>query len=465
MQLFSKDFLKKKTINRIILPALAGTVLFVGGFLFGAYKQSIIAEELVSGVIHTTPSSAASVESSISPDATATSATHISTCVDAKGAEVPCILKRDGVSANNEKPADFDQFWKVWNLINEKYVPTKHKAVSNQEKVWGAIGGLANSLGDPYTFFMPPQEKSLFEQDVNGSFGGVGMQIGSKSGVLTVIAPMKGSPAERAGIMKGDKIYLIDGATTTEMSIDKALYLIRGEIGKSVKLTIIRDGEKAPLEFSVVREAIQVPTIETEKKGDVFIIRLEGFPITGPDLFKNALKEFSQSGTDKLILDLRGNPGGYLEVAVDMASWFLPEGKVVVSEDGKNGAGEVYRSKGYNVFGDNFHLVILVDGGSASAAEILAGALSEQGVAKLVGTKTFGKGSVQELVPVTADTSLKVTVARWITPNGTNLSAGGLDPDYVVPITKENIDKEQDPQLDKAIELVRTFGGKKNPIN
>ncbi len=442
------------------MPALAGTTLFVGGFLFGAYKQSLIAEELVSGVIHASPSPAAYVETS--DDAMTTSVSHARTCVDAKGIKVPCMSDHDDVSTGNEKPADFDQFWKAWNLINEKYVPTKHKAVSNQEKVWGAIGGLANSLGDPYTFFMPPQEKSLFEQDVNGSFGGVGMQIGSKGGVLTVIAPMKGSPAARAGIMKGDKIYLIDGATTTEMSIDKALYLIRGEIGKAVKLTIIRDGEKAPLEFSVVREVIQVPTIATEKKDDVFVIHLEGFPISGPDLFKNALKEFSESGTDKLILDLRGNPGGYLEVAVDMASWFLPEGKVVVSEEGKNGAGEVYRSKGYNVFGDNFHLVILVDGGSASAAEILAGALREHGVAKLVGTKTFGKGSVQELIPVTVDTSLKVTVAQWITPNGTNLSAGGLDPDYIVPFTKDDLEKERDPQLEKAMELVHTFGGKKN---
>jgi carboxyl-terminal processing protease len=303
---------------------------------------------------------------------------------------------------------------------------------------------------------MPPQEKSIFEQDVSGSFGGVGMQIGTKDGLLTVIAPLKGSPAERAGIKKGDKVLLIDGATTTEMTVDKALYLIRGEIGKKVRLTVYREGVEEPLEFSITREVIQVPTIDTELRGDVFIIRLYGFPATGADLFRNALREFVESKSEKLVLDLRGNPGGYLEVAVDMASWFLPQGAVVVSEEEKTGMGQVYRSKGYAVFNEKFHFVILVDGGSASAAEILAGALEQHGIATLVGTKTFGKGSVQELVPVTDDTAIKVTVARWVTPNGTNLSEGGLIPEVVVEYTKEDAEKGEDPQLEKAIELVKS---------
>ena len=256
--------------------------------------------------------------------------------------------------------------------------------------------------------------------------------------------------------MKGDKIYRVDGATTTEISLDKTLYLIRGEIGTLVHLTLYREGVDEPIEVSVIREVIQIPTIDTEKKGDVFIIRLYGFPATGADLFRGALKDFADSGLNNLVLDLRGNPGGYLEVAVDMASWFLPEGKVVVREEEKNGAGQVYRSKGYNVFGDTFHFVILVDGGSASAAEILAGALAQQGVATLVGTQTFGKGSVQELVAITPDTSLKVTIARWITPNGTNLSAGGIIPDVVVELTKEQVEAGEDPQLDRAIEILHS---------
>jgi carboxyl-terminal processing protease len=239
------------------------------------------------------------------------------------------------------------------------------------------------------------------------------------------------------------------------MTIDKALYLIRGLVGSPVRLTLFRTEIKEPFDVSIVREVIQIPTIDTERRGDVFIIRLYGFPATGAELFRQALREFVKSGADKLVLDLRGNPGGYLEVAVDMASWFLPQGKVVVSEEEKSGTGQIFRSKGYNIFGDKFHFVILVDGGSASAAEILAGALEQHGIATLVGTKTFGKGSVQELLPITDDTSLKVTVARWVTPNGTNLSEGGIDPDVKVEITKEEVEQGKDPQLDKAIELLR----------
>ncbi len=436
---------------RILTPALLGTLLFVGGYFVGTARAN--ADPLYNwaseGVYNTiNPADAA-------PMSTATPL-EIKLCIDAKGTEVPCLIDRSEIEKKSEAPADFGQFWKVWNVINEKYVPTKHAAVSNQEKVWGAISGLTGSLKDPYTYFLPPQEKTLFEQEVSGAFGGVGMQIGMKDGLVTVIAPLKGSPAERAGIQKGDKVYLIDGATTTEMTMDKALYLIRGEIGKAVTLTLLREKTEKPIVVSVIREEIKVPTIDTEKRGDVFIIRLYGFPGTGAELFRNAIKEFVDSGADKLVLDMRGNPGGYLEVAVDMASWFLPEGKVVVREEEKGGGGDIYRSRGYNIFGDKFHFAILVDGGSASAAEILAGALQEHGVATLVGTKTFGKGSVQELIPITDATSLKVTIARWITPNGTNLSDGGLEPDVKVEITKEQVEKGEDPQLDKAIELVRS---------
>ncbi len=434
---------------RVTLLIILGVSLFALGLTVGYKNRPDI--EKVAGVINITPppTLAAATETPF----------ELKTCVDAQGKEAPCLLSHAEAMSTSSDVADFDQFWKVWNVINEKYVPTKHKAVSNQEKVWGAIAGLADSLGDPYTYFMPPQEKTLFEQDVSGTFGGVGMQIGAKDGMLTVIAPLKGSPAEKAGIKKGDKILKIDNATTSEMTIDKALYLIRGEIGKAVTLSIFREGVAAPFDVSIVRAVIDVPTIDTEKKGDVFVIHLYSFTETSPQLFKNALRQFVESGSDKLILDLRGNPGGYLEAAVDMASWFLPQGKVVVSEEEKEAKGQVYRSKGYNVFGDKFHFVILVDGGSASAAEILAGALSEQGVATLVGTKTFGKGSVQELVPITPETSLKITIARWITPNGTNLSDGGINPDIKVEITKADVDAGKDPQLDKAIEVVRKLGG------
>ncbi|OGZ08184.1 MAG: hypothetical protein A3C13_03385 [Candidatus Lloydbacteria bacterium RIFCSPHIGHO2_02_FULL_50_11] len=434
----------QSSLARLFLLFLFAALFFGGGVFVGYERRPEV--DKVTGVFNITMLGAATA----TPQSPA-----LSTCVDEKGTEVPCLLDRSGIAAKDDGPADFSQFWKVWNVLNERYVPTKSESVSNQEKVWGAIEGLANSLGDPYTYFMPPQEKSLFEQDVSGSFGGVGMQIGMQDGVLTVIAPLKGSPAERAGVFKGDRVLRIDGATTSAMTVDKALYLIRGEIGKPVTLTLLRKGKDEPFDISVVRETIQVPTIDTELQGDVFIIRLYGFPATGADLFRGALRKFVESGTSKLVLDLRGNPGGYLEVAVDIASWFLPQGKVIVSEEEKDGVGKVYRSKGYDIFTGDFHFVILVDGGSASAAEILAGALSQHGVATLVGTKTFGKGSVQELVSITPETSLKVTIARWITPNGTNLSAGGLEPDVIVDFTKKDADEGKDPQLDKAIEIVR----------
>lgn len=430
--------------GRLFSFILLATILFGAGVFVGYERRPEI--DKARGVFH------AEMEGSA---AGFSQSPQLSTCVDEKGIDVPCLLDRTGVSLKDDNPADFSQFWKAWNVINERFVPTKHKALSNQEKIWGAIAGLTNSLGDPYTYFMPPQEKSLFEQDVAGSFGGVGMQIGVKDGVLTVIAPLKGSPAERAGIMRGDKVFRIDGATTTEMTIDKALYLIRGDIGKPVSLTVLRDEKTEPIEISVVREIIQVPTIKTEQKGDIFIIRLYGFPATGAELFRGALRKFVETGSTKLVLDIRGNPGGYLEVAVDIASWFLPQGKVIVSEEKKDGIGKIYRSKGYDVFGGKLRLAILLDGGSASAAEILAGALSQQGVATLVGTKTFGKGSIQELIPITSDAALKVTIAHWITPNGTNLSAGGLEPDIKVDYTKEDVEKGRDPQLDKAVEILR----------
>jgi len=446
--------------KRVFIGLLAGGALFVSGVYVGYTEMPTTG--LIAGIKNMSMPSA-QVLSEFLGGRTEVVSGPIGLCVNAEGKQYPCLdsgtsssVLATGTEALDE--ADFDQFWRAWYVIDQQFVPTHKGMPTKQERVWGAIQGLATSLGDPYTFFMPPQEKKTFEQDVQGVFGGVGMQIGMKDGLVTVIAPLKGSPAERAGILKGDKVLKIDTATTTEMSIDKALYLIRGEVGKTVVLTLLHEGGEAPYTVSIVREEIKVPTIDTEKKGDTFIIRLYGFPATGADLFRNALNEFAQSGANNLVLDLRGNPGGYLEVSVDMASWFLPEGKVIVKEIEKDGTGQTYRSAGYDVFKDvkDFHFVILIDGGSASAAEILAGSLNQHGIATLVGKPSFGKGSVQQLIPITPDTALKVTIARWFTPNGTSISDGGITPDVEVDITKENVEKGEDPQLDKAIELFTT---------
>ncbi len=361
------------------------------------------------------------------------------------------INKESGVL--DEKKIDFSPFWTTWKLLDEKYV--SEDGPQNQERVWGAIQGLVSSLGDPYSVFLPPAETEMFESDISGNFEGVGMEIGIRDKILTVIAPLKGTPSEKAGVLPGDKIIKIDETPTIDLSVDKAVKLIRGKKGTIVRLSIIREPKDEALEISVTRDTINIPTIDTEIKSDVFIIRLYNFSANSPGLFRESLREFAVSGKDKLILDLRGNPGGYLEAAVDMASWFLPAGKVIVREDfGKKAEPVVYRSKGYDVFNENLKMIILVNAGTASASEILAGALSEHGKAKLVGEKTFGKGSVQELIKVTSDSSLKITVARWLTPNGVSISKNGLKPDIEVPITKEDLENERDAQMDKAIAVL-----------
>jgi carboxyl-terminal processing protease len=362
--------------------------------------------------------------------------------------KVTSIANKETAVATN---ADFAPFWEAWNILNEKSIFAA--TTTDQKKVYGAIQGLAASYGDPYTTFFPPTEAEIFQSDISGDFEGVGMEIGKKEDILTVIAPLKGSPAEKAGIRSGDKILKIDDKTTADMDTDEAVTHIRGKGGTTVKLTLFREGEKEPLVISVVRAPIEIPTIETEKRKDgIFVIRLFSFTAKSPELFRGALREFVASKDDKLILDLRGNPGGYLDAAVDMASWFLPPGAVIVKEDfGDKGAGTIHRSRGYNIFNKNLKFVILVDGGSASASEILAGALSEHGVAKLVGDKTFGKGSVQELVPLTDNTFLKVTVARWLTPNGKSINENGLEPEFKVKVVTEDIEKKRDAQLEKAV--------------
>ena len=358
---------------------------------------------------------------------------------------------------------DFGPFWKAWGIINEKYVPTNsttastsspqaNEKVDDQTRVYGAIDGMVKSLGDPYTMFFPPAESKSFNDEISGNFEGVGMEVGIKDGVLTVISPLKGTPAYRAGIKTGDKIVKINDTLTNALTTEEAIRLIKGKKGTEVKLTLMRDKVKDSFVISVIRDVIDIPTIDTEVRADVFIIHLYSFAATSPDSFRGALRQFVQSDKYKLIIDLRGNPGGYLEAAIDMASWFLPAGKVVVKEDFRNAQdAQVYRSKGYNIFNESLKLVV---GGSASASEILAGALHEQGVATLVGTQSFGKGSVQELVDVTSDTSLKVTIAKWLTPNGTSISHNGLTPDVVVKLDEAEFLKGNDTQVAKALEIL-----------
>ena len=352
--------------------------------------------------------------------------------------------------------ADFEPFWKVWNLIDEKYIPASTTImISDQEKVWGAIEGLVDSYGDPYTTFFPPAENEDFATTIQGEFSGVGMEVGIEDDILTVVAPLKNTPAQLAGIMSGDKILAIDGFITQKMSIDDAIDLIKGEKGTDVTLTLYREGVDNPFDIEVTRDTINIPTIDTEIIDDIFVIALYNFSANSSSDFRNALIDFVKSGREKMILDLRGNPGGFLNAAVDIASWFLPAGKVIVTEDFGNGEQKYFRSKGYDIFDGKLEMIVLTDRGSASASEILAGALKEHGIAKIVGTNTFGKGSVQELVPITSDTSLKVTIARWLTPDGSSISDGGLSPNILIDTVPEGVELELfEYQFNEAIRIL-----------
>ena len=362
-----------------------------------------------------------------------------------------------GGASKSSPTLDLDLFWKAYSILNDKYVPTatSSAAISDQDKLYGAIKGLAESYGDPYTTFLNTKESKNLTSDLSGSLEGIGAILAIKDGKLTAISIIKGSPAENGSLLGGDRIQKIDGDSTQAMDIETAVNKIRGKKGTAVSLTIERDNVGAPFIIRIVRDTITAPVVEGKLySGGVFVIKVASFTSNLSDLFRNALRDYRNSGATRLIIDLRNNTGGYLDAAVDMASWFLPTGKVIVTEDfaGKQDP-IIYRSRGYDLFAPKQRVVILVNEYSASASEIFAGALHDSAEAILVGEKTFGKGSVQELVPLTEDTMLKITIARWLTPAGISISHNGITPDFVVGLNIDDIKAGKDPQLDKALEV------------
>ncbi len=352
---------------------------------------------------------------------------------------------------------DLSEFWHIWQLLDERFIAASStQVITTEEKIYGAIQGLVGAYGDPYTVFLPPAESEAFAEDISGNFSGIGMEVGNRDGVITVIAPLVDTPAEKAGLLSGDLIIRIDDVSTEGMTIDEAVKKIRGEKGTVVNLSIFREGELEIREFAVTRDNITIPTVKTKQEGDVFIISLYSFNAVAEIKMQEAMREYVKSDATKMILDLRGNPGGYLQSAVAIASFFLPTGKVVVKEN----HGDVINDKLYRSQGKTLDkrapekMVVLIDGGSASASEILAGALSEHGYATLIGESTFGKGSVQELINNDDGSALKVTVARWLTPNGLSISDGGLKPDIKIKRTAEDRISELDPQLTAGLDFL-----------
>ncbi|MBI2023331.1 S41 family peptidase [Candidatus Giovannonibacteria bacterium] len=389
--------------------------------------------------------------------------------------KVAGVINMEPNASLSASQTDFGAFWGAWSILERKYVDIGK--IERSAMVDGAISGLVKSMGDPYTVYLPPEDLKELEIEISGKFEGVGMEIGIKDEILTVVAPLKNTPAERAGLKAGDKILKVDDKTTQDLTVADAVKLIRGPHGTKVKLTILRGTEDSPRVIEVTRDIINIPVLDTEtntkvadangktpeKKTDipkdVFVIKLYNFSEGSSSQFRQALREMTEGGYTKLVLDLRNNPGGYLEAAVDISSWFLPQGKIVVQEDFGKDKGkdrEVHRSKGYDIF-RNLPMVILVNRGSASASEIVSGALHDNGIAKLVGEKTFGKGSVQEIVPLTGDSSIKVTIAKWLTPNGVDISKEGIAPDYEVKVSEKDEASGRDLYMEKALEILKTM--------
>ena len=384
-----------------------------------------------------------------------------------KGSAEPQVTLIEGVARleeGKETSADFGLFWDTWNVLREKYVDSD--GVTDQDMVYGAISGMLAATGDPYSVFMPPKEADNFSQEISGEFGGIGAEIGIRNEQLTVIAPLKNTPAEGAGLKAGDTIVEIDDASTEGMSTDNAVKKIRGPRGTPVTLTVFRAGWTATRDIEIVRDIIQIPTLDwamlnsegkEDANGKILYIQLYNFYEKSPFLFYEAIAQAINNNPEGIILDLRNNPGGYLDAAVNIAGWFMDRGSVVVTEEfrSEEDGHTDFRAEGIPVF-RNTPTVVLINQGSASASEILAGALRDNNGSKLVGEKSYGKGSVQELIQLKDDAMVKITVAHWLTPKGTVIDKNGLTPDSEVTLTDEDFKTDKDPQLKKAAEVLKT---------
>jgi len=370
---------------------------------------------------------------------------------------VPPIEGATNLETGKPGDVDFSLFWDAWRVVQEDYVGAE--PLDFQNMVYGAIDGMVKSLGDPYTSFMTAQDTQIFLEDIEGSFSGVGMEIGIRDDKLQVIAPLEGTPAEAAGLRAGDHIVKIDkDIFTADLSIDEAVARIRGPEGSTVTLNILRDGWAEPRDFTIERAVIAIPSLRYEtKEGNIAYVKMFQFSEKLRSDFQDVENQIIASGSRNIIIDLRNNPGGFLHIAVDMAGWFLERGEVVVIEDyGKSAEPDKHRARGNGRF-SNYNVVVLINEGSASASEILAGALRDNNGTLLVGGQSFGKGSVQELKELKDKSSLKVTVANWLTPNGTLITGEGLVPDIEVEFSDEDFEAGRDPQLDRAIEVLNNL--------
>ncbi len=347
---------------------------------------------------------------------------------------------------------DLDVFVRTWNLIGSTYVK---RPIDTSTLVQGATEGLVRSLGDPYSYYLSPSDAQTFDEELNGTFDGIGAELGQKDDKIVVIAPLSGTPAEKADLRALDVIREIDGTPTDGMTLESAVRRIRGPEGSKVTLTIERGTETAR-EVILTRSKILLKSVtlayQTEADSTVAVVTISSFTQTTRNEFDQAVRDITLRQPQGIIIDLRNNSGGYLDAAVDVADAFIEEGPIVI-EDFGNGKKETTNADGSSTL-SQYPVKVLINGGTASAAEILAGALEDRLKVETIGEKSFGKGSVQSLETLGDGSTLKLSVAHWLTANGRSIDGAGLAPTTVIPLTEADFSSGKDPQMQRALEAL-----------
>ncbi len=423
---------KSTSCNIIVLVALVALVVgalgFAAGFLTHTVMLAAEPEETLVLEVDTMPGDEPFTSSEASP---------VDSSESAPGAE---------------EDEAFQLFWEAWRLIERDY----YGAIPNDDEMtYGAIRGAVNTLGDPFTAFISPEIAEINREDDTGSFQGIGAYVTMRDGRLMIVNTFRDHPAEKAGVRRGDIVLQVDDIVIENMSVYEAIALIRGEAGTPVVLTIVREGQEE-FEVEIIRAQIDIPVVESEMREDgIAYVSLFDFSSDATAKLEAAIEDLLEQDPKGLILDLRGNPGGWLNEAVETSGLFLSKDALVLIERFKDGTEQTYEAPNRPAAPD-IPMVVLVDGGSASASEIVAGALQDHKRAVLIGEKTFGKGSVQWPHELSNGAEMRVTVARWFTPNDRAIHGEGLEPDIEVEITEEDFEAELDPQLDRAVEYLLT---------
>lgn len=345
----------------------------------------------------------------------------------------------------------FEPFWQSWDLVHDIYID---QPVDDEALMQGAIRGLMDSLGDQHSSYMDPDQYRQANLPLQGGYEGIGAWVDPNAEYLTIISPMPDSPAEEAGLISGDQIIAVDGEDMTGIDGNLVIRKVLGPAGTSLTLTVLREGDPEPFDVTLKRAHIEIPAVESEMlEDDIAYIKLFNFSATATEEISDALKELIDQEPQGLILDLRNNPGGERDAAVEIASQFVSEDVIMYQEYGDGSRDTFETVKGGQA--TEIDLIVLINEGSASGSEIVAGVIQDYERGALVGTTTFGKGSVQNWVPLIDDQgAVRVTIARWLTPNGRTIHGSGIEPDYIIEMTEEDFEADRDPQLDKAIELL-----------